>query len=116
MTWSKKSVEDAVTIKIGLEKAMAERVLAAKKDREEIETLRKDLQDAESQRRRDGDETVRLTHLLTDATAAKSSGDKTMAELEVQIKRLREDVERGRRYHTVSHTLNIPPPIHSLGC
>ena len=103
VTWGKKSVEESVTIRSGLEKTMAEKVLAAKKDREEVDALRKELQDAESQRRRDGDEVVRLTHLLTDATAAKASGDKTIADLEVQTKRLREDAERGRRY---THPLN----------
>ena len=115
VTWSKKSVEEAVATRIGLEKAMAEKVLAAKKDREEMETLRKDLQDAESQRRRDGDETVRLTHLLTDATTAKNSGDKAILELEVQIKRLREDVERGRRYPhlTPPHTTPFHPTPYS---
>ena len=109
VSWGKRSLEEITTIKTGLEKTIAEKVLAAKKAREEVDTLRKELQDVESLRRRDGDELVRLTHLLTDATAAKTSGDKTIADLEVQTKRLREDVERGRRYTHApwkTHTLN----------
>ena len=77
-----------------LEKLHTECASTMKKDREEIDKLRKSLMEIESQSRRDGDELIRVNYALTDMTTAKNALSKQVIDMEIQLKKSREESER----------------------
>ena len=92
-----KLLDDTTAGRSAAEKAYADLGVGAKRDREEADKLRKDLNEADSQRRRDGDEITRLGNLLADSVTARKEKEKVVADLETAVKRLRDEVERGKK-------------------
>ena len=104
------------------ETLQTECAITMKKDRDEIDKLRKSLLEVESQARRDGDELVRLSHALTDITTAKNAVNKQVNDMDSQLKKLREESEREKRYcnriliyiYMLIYTLRIHYPLVSF--
>ncbi len=92
-----KVLDEVTAARYAAEKAVAEVGAVAKRDREEVDRLRKECAEMDSQRRRDGDEITRLGHLLMDSTAAKGAAVRGAADLEGLVKRQREELEGQRR-------------------